>query len=238
MTLDTQRQRETPEGVTLTFPVAGPSIRFYAWLLDFLILALVQAVLGTFLGLLGPAGLGAFFICYFVLNWFYPVYFEVWSGGSTPGKKVMGLEVIHDDGTPVGLSASVVRNLLRAADVLPFLYATGLVTMLLDRDFRRLGDLAAGTLVIHREKPSLIDEVPREAPLAPPFPLLRTERRALVDFASRLPRWNPERAGELATVARPLTGEGGGRSAARLVGMANWILGRSLEPEQGQEAEG
>ncbi|MEO1088638.1 MAG: RDD family protein, partial [Acidobacteriota bacterium] len=132
-----------------------------------------------------------------------------------------------DDGTPISLVPSVIRNLLRTADFLPAANAAGLVTMTLDRDFRRLGDLAAGTLVIHRDQHSEADGVPPENPVVPAVALLSEERRALVDYASRLPRWHAARAQELAGYLYPLTGATGVDGVRRLVGMANWTLGRA-----------
>ena len=227
--LDTRRQRETPEGITLTFPVAGPSVRLMAWLIDAILIAVLMTAFSMVLGFMGQTGTGLYLVVLFVLWWFYPVIFEVWRDGMTPGKKRFGLQVIHDDGTPVGWTASLLRNLLRSADFLPFGFLAGLVSMLLDRDFRRLGDLAAGTLVVHHERVSQNGQVARQEPVAPPVVLLQDERRALIDFASRLPRWNIERAKELARVAYPLTRAPGEKGLERLVGMANWVLGRRGE---------
>ena len=72
-----------------------------------------------------------------------------WSG-QTPGKRLFGLAVLNDDGTPVRWPGALTRNLLRAVDFLPFLYGVGLIAMLLNRDFKRLGDLAAGTVVVYQ----------------------------------------------------------------------------------------
>lgn len=238
MKIDTQQHRETPEGVTLTFPTAGPPIRLMAWLLDALLIGMVQILLAIVLGLLGGVGSGLYLIAAFLLTWFYPVFFEVWSDGSTPGKKRMGLQVVNDDGTPVDLVASLIRNLLRTADFLPAAFAAGLVTMTLDRDFRRLGDLAAGTLVIHRRRLRDLGRVPEEIPVAPPVVLSSEERRMLVDYASRLPRWNYERAQELANIVQPLTGERGDAGVRRLVGIANWTLGRTAAHESAANGDG
>ena len=227
--LDTDRHRDTPEGVTLALPVAGPAVRFFAWFLDTMVVLLAYAALASILGLLGDLGVGLSLLVLFLLLWFYPVFFEVRRNGITPGKKSLGLQVIHADGTPVELTASLLRNLLLAADFLPFFYGAGLVSMLVDRDFRRLGDIAAGTLVVHRERPQQVGEVPAEIPLAPPVALRRDERRAVVSFASRVTTWSGERAAELANLARPLTGSRGTEGVRRLVGMANWILGRNAE---------
>jgi len=78
----------------------------------------------------------------------YHVIFETVWNGETPGKRWMGLRVIKDGGYPVDFRSVVVRNLMRAADTLPLLYSLGLVVALLHRRYQRLGDMAAGTLVI------------------------------------------------------------------------------------------
>ena len=145
---DTVYRVESPEGIVLELHPAGPFVRLIAWLIDFGVRAILIFVL-VFAGeLLGQLGWGLFLIGFFVINWFYPVFFELFGNGATPGKRVFGLQVIKQNGTPVDLAASLVRNLLRTADYLPFFFGVGLVSMLSNRGFRRLGDLAAGTLVV------------------------------------------------------------------------------------------
>jgi len=148
--LDTIRLNETPEGVDLGLRVAGPAPRALALVADGAIRLVILLALSPLLALSG-LGLGLSLIVVFLLEWLYPVTFEVLSG-ATPGKRAMGLLVVHDDGTPVGLPASLIRNLLRVVDFFPLFYGVGLVCTLVDRDFRRLGDLAAGTLVVHAQR--------------------------------------------------------------------------------------
>ena len=124
--LDTRRRVETPEGVELDLAVAGPVSRASAWLIDSLIRIAVWFAVSVALVPMGPAGQGLALVAFFLLGWGYPVLFELVNHGATPGKSLLGLEVVHDDGTPVRLSASVVRNLLRAVDALPVAYAFGL----------------------------------------------------------------------------------------------------------------
>ena len=224
--LDTFRPVETPEGVEIGLRVAGPVVRFYAWLLDFAIRAVGYFVMLFGLGILGQSGIGLFFLALFLAEWFYPVCFEVWGHGATPGKRTMSLVVLHADGTPVGWTASMLRNLLRVADLLPLAYGFGLLSMLINRDFRRLGDLAAGTVVVHRDSLSLGLRVPAAEPLRPGVPLSLDEQRAVIDFAERLGTWSDERARELASLSTPLTSATGTEAVQRLVGMANWLLGR------------
>nr|GFD53798.1 hypothetical protein [Tanacetum cinerariifolium] len=81
----------------------------------------------------------------------------------------MGLRVVHDDGTPVGWSASLLRNLLRFVDMLPFGYSVGAFACLQHPLFKRLGDLAAGTLVIYRDAPTPRPTLPDAPPVMPPL---------------------------------------------------------------------
>ncbi len=87
-----------------------------------------------------------------VIEIFYFVFFEVFWRGSSPGKRALGLGVVGENGLPVSFTASLVRNLLRAVDILPLSYLTGLVTMLVAEPTRRLGDIAAGTIVIRYDR--------------------------------------------------------------------------------------
>lgn len=224
--LDTRRSVETPEGVELTLRVAGPPVRFLALAIDFAIRLAVYFAVSIPLGLLDQVGGGVFLLVLFVGEWLYPVYFEVNHGGATPGKRAMGILVLHDDGTPVGWAASMLRNLIRFADFLPLAYGFGLMTMLIHRDFKRLGDIAAGTLVVHRERTLDEARVGQASPLPPPTPLNLDEQRAILDFAERLPGWTPQRAQELAGLTHPLTASTGQDAVNRLLAMANWLVGR------------
>jgi uncharacterized RDD family membrane protein YckC len=219
--LDTVYRFETPEGVDLGLRVAGPVSRALAWLIDFIIRLVVFVALFIILvNLLGELGFGLFLVLWFLLMWFYPVVFEV-TKGATPGKKAMGLLVVHDNGTPIGWSASMVRNLLRAVDSLPlFFYFVGLVSVLLNRHFKRLGDMAAGTVVIYAERthePGNLAEVEAQAL---PVALSVEEQRALLDFAERSPGIAPARVEELAEF---ITEEVGPPAVDKVLGYAGWI---------------
>ena len=226
--LDTVRTIETPEGVALTVRVAGPVPRALAWGIDQLLRMFVWTVLGSPLALMGETGVGLMLIGMFALEWFYPVYFEVRWDGATPGKQVLGLKVVHDDGTPVGWSASVIRNLLRFGDFLPVAYGIGLAAMLMDRDFRRLGDLAASTLVVYAGDAGARAAPPVEgAPLAPPVALSLDAPRAVLDFAGRSKAWSEERREEVALLLAPLWAASTGPQAlSRVLGLAAWLSGR------------
>jgi len=187
---------------------------------------------GAGLALAGQLGLGIFLVVFFLAEWFYPVFFEVLADGQTPGKKSMGLRVVNHDGTPIGWSASVIRNLLRVADFLPFFYVAGLVSMLCSRSFQRLGDLAAGTLVINLREASPASRTPaRRGPevagarLAR-LPLSSIEQRSILGFSERSAELSAQRVEELADLLEPLTGCRGAEGSEALFRIANGIAGR------------
>lgn len=223
--LDTTRAVPTPEGIELRLHLAGPVPRALAWSCDLLLRFVVLIAAGWVLGMLGRFGWGLILVIAFLLEWLVPAAFEVWADGSTPGKKALGLMVLHDDGTPVGWPAALVRNLLRAVDFLPVAYGFGLVATLLNRDFKRLGDIAAGTVVIYRPPPLRDATIPSAAPVPPLRPLTLTEQRAVLDFAERLPSLTPERAREVAGFAASITGASPDRATERLVQVANHLSG-------------
>lgn len=219
--VDTLRFQETPEGVDMELRVAGPAVRAAALGIDTLIKGGLYLALTPLLGFSG-LGLGLVLLGMFVLEWFYPVLFEIWRG-ATPGKRAMGLMVVQDDGTPVTPAASVIRNLLRVVDFLPLFYGTGLVSTLVDRDFRRLGDLAAGTLVVHVEPRLSRGEIPRHAPLPLPRPLPLEAQQAILDYAERSPRLSPQRRAELAEALSWLSHRKGAAAEDAVLGYANFL---------------
>jgi uncharacterized RDD family membrane protein YckC len=225
--LDTVRRVATPEGVEITLRVAGPVPRALAYTLDLLLRGAVMFALMIAVSALGNFGSAIMLLAAFLLEWLYPVFFEVLSAGATPGKRAMGLIVLNDDGTPVRWPASLTRNLLRAIDFLPFLYFIGFVTMVANRDFKRLGDLAANTLVVYRDEKPFAASIPEAGPIAPSMPLTLAEQRTLLDFSERSNRLTAERAAELAEIVAPLTtGHSGPAAVQHIVGIANHLVGR------------
>jgi uncharacterized RDD family membrane protein YckC len=225
--LDTTARIGTPEGIELTLRVAGPVPRALAWVLDLLIRGIMLFVIALGAGALGEFGAAIMMLSMFLLEWLYPAWFEVNWSGATPGKRALGLMVLHDDGTPVRWSAALTRNLLRALDFLPFMYFLGYCAMVSNRDFKRLGDLAANTLVVYREEKPRALKIPEATPFAPPFPLSAGEQRTVLDFAERSARLTPERSAELAEIAASLTaGRTGEAATGRLVALANHLMGR------------
>jgi len=158
----------TPEGLPLGLQLAGAGSRFIAGGIDlvveFVIIGLIGAVVANVAG--GAVALALITVSAFVVIWFYHVLFEVLGGGRTPGKRLVHLRVLRDDGTPVDLPASAVRNLLRIVDLM-LLFVPALLSMLFTKRNQRLGDLAAGTLVV-RDAPKLSPSPPAAAaaPLA------------------------------------------------------------------------
>ena len=162
---------ETPEQVELEFAVAGIGSRFVAVLIDhliqfgfFFVFGILAAVLfgslANRINLLGKWVLAAFIVVDFLLIWGYYALFEAYWHGQTPGKHIMKLRVIKDSGRQITLFEAMSRNLVRIIDYLPALYLTGVITMLCTKRHQRLGDLAAGTIVVHErsdEQPLMIE---------------------------------------------------------------------------------
>jgi uncharacterized RDD family membrane protein YckC len=226
--LDTTRRVATPEGIELTLRLAGPVPRAIAWVIDLALrLAVVLAVLLASAPL-GRAGMGLALLTAFFVEWLLPACFEALWHGQTPGKRAMRLRVLNEDGTPVQWPGALTRNLLRAADFLPFLYGVGLLSMLANRDFKRLGDLAAATVVVYDPEQRLAARnIAQAPPVPPPVPLDLAEQRALLELAERAASLTAERLEELAELPRPRVGSlDGPRAAARLLGIANYLAGR------------
>jgi uncharacterized RDD family membrane protein YckC len=149
---------DTPEQIALHYDIAGIGSRFCAAIIDFIILTLIM-VAGMFV--ISNLGLVNIFnqkfnnwliallnMIIFALSWGYYTFFEFISNGQSPGKRLLKIRVITEGGSSVSFAASVIRNLVRIVDFLPVLYGVGMIVMMLDTKWRRLGDIAAGTLVI------------------------------------------------------------------------------------------
>ena len=175
MEYEDRRTISTPEGVQLALPLAGIGTRFMALAIDLLIgfTVLTLAVLAA--GALGDelaasivaaCGLLAVYVGYHVVM-------EVFGGGRTIGKRAAGLQVVSDGGAQVGLRASLIRNVLRLIEGLLLMYVPAMISVLSTRNNQRLGDLAAGTLVIRDVKPASV--------VAPSTPFVAAERYASWD---------------------------------------------------------
>jgi uncharacterized RDD family membrane protein YckC len=173
MTLSDERlDIQTPENVAFDYQVAGIGSRFLATILDTILVGLLEVVIILVLALVGRAIAGtawvdrisAWILAIFGLiatlfYWGYYIFFEMLWNGQTPGKRWVNLRVIRTDGTPITLSESLIRNLARLVDFLPAAYGIGVITMFIDKQSRRLGDLAAGTLVVQDRAPLSIQDL-------------------------------------------------------------------------------
>jgi len=199
-----------------------------AWLTDVAIRSVVWIVFIIMLGASAietrspPLVIGLFLIMQFVVSWFYTTLFEAMTG-STPGKRAFGLWVVHDNATPITWSGALVRNFLRVIDFLPFIYIVGLVSLLMDNRFRRLGDLAAGTLVIYRDSSTEAASFKHDVGLPPPEWLSKDDRQAVVDFAERSSSLSADRQQELANILSHLIDDDMD-AVHTLKSWANWIL--------------
>ncbi|MGB0595523.1 MAG: RDD family protein [Rubripirellula sp.] len=234
--LDTTIAVVTPENISFEYQLAGPFRRLPAFLIDFVvrwvvILAIVLLIwiTGGLINLsqLGPFMLATTFLVYFIISWFYGTLMETYFNGRTVGKWACGLRAIDIDGRPISGKRALIRNLLRVADLMPlaaissvapdvppaFMIPTGMVgltTMICTRRMQRLGDLAAGTMVIVDERswrlPVVKVDDPRVPALASFFPgdhrVSRSMARTLAIYAERRHYLTPARRRE---VARHLT---------------------------------
>jgi uncharacterized RDD family membrane protein YckC len=186
----------TPENVDLHLELAGAAARIWAAFLDILIMAvaifsisLVLIVAGGFISSLpiaqaAKSGIVAWlsFIYIFLLaitTTGYFIYFEGKWQGQTPGKRVMHIRVIEANGQPIGWSAAFIRNLLRIVDNIALI---GVLFLIFDRHERRIGDLAAGTLVIRERQTSLADTSLKLRSLTPPLSFIDPGQLSTKDF--------------------------------------------------------
>lgn len=150
---------ETPELVAIQMPIAGIGSRFIALLVDYLIWIPGILVVGRLFAFFLPSlkafnslseqwAFAVYLFLIFLFNWGYFTLFEAFWNGRTPGKRVARIRVIQRSGRPIGLFESMARNFIRYVDQIPFFYAVGAIAIFVTRDHQRLGDLAAGTLVV------------------------------------------------------------------------------------------
>jgi len=200
----------TPERVALSLPVAGIGYRSIAYLVDVLILfsfwlvayfifSLVVVDVLAIVESLSSLTRTLAVLGWFATQWLFWTVSEVFWNGQTPGKRLLRIRVVREDGGPVGFFESAVRNLCRVIDFVPMAYAAGLLTMLVTRQNRRLGDLLAGTLLIREEKFDLdkyrpsapIDALPVGRPLGL-APLAPAELELLLGFLARRGSFSPD----------------------------------------------
>lgn len=217
MALDNTAEVETPEHVRFHYRVAGPVRRILAYLIDLLVRALVLLGLALvfFVALHGTVATAGFVaVVAFVLEWAYYVVFETIGDGRSPGKRALSLRVVKEGGYPIGFIDSVLRNLLRPADWLPFGYVLGLFVTAADSRFRRIGDRVAGTLVVVEERsrvapPLTIAPAPTAAELEalPARPPLSAWEKETLELYLRRVDLTPARRTELAQMIAPTLGQ-------------------------------
>jgi uncharacterized RDD family membrane protein YckC len=156
--LDRQLIINTPEQVSLEFHVAGIGSRFMALFVDsliqivlFLVLTFVQVLTSLSLKLGRNWAMALFIIGSWLVYWGYFALFEALMQGQTPGKRTVGIRVVKDSGRGIKPGEAVARNFLRIIDWLPGLYVFGLISMLVSKEKKRIGDYVAGTVVVHEK---------------------------------------------------------------------------------------
>jgi uncharacterized RDD family membrane protein YckC len=220
--IDTRVEIVTPENIAFQYRLAGPFRRLGAYVLDVLIrvgVLFVSFMLVIFVfGIAGLPGMGAgvWLIAWFLLDWFYGGVFEAFWNGQTPGKHVLRLRVVSDEGQPINGLQAVLRNLLRTVDAQPVLllnpalgvptYLLGLITATTNDRFQRLGDLAAGTMVIVEEpqrhygmaRVNEPEAIRLAADLPASLPISRSLARALSTYVQRRQTFPWQRRAEIA----------------------------------------
>lgn len=212
-------------GVDVNLALAGPGSRSYAFVIDWhirVLLALAWLIVGmlivsgslTWRGV-KAGGLSALLVAApaLILYFLYHPIVEVFMHGQTPGKRIAGVRVVSRDGGIPGFGAIMIRNIFRLVDSLPAFYAVGLATTFVSAQRIRIGDMAAGTLLVFEDKPA-----------AQNFIGLAGDGRAITDLAATdlaaqiLDRWPQLAVEKRESIARALLErtagpEGAGRAA-------------------------
>jgi uncharacterized RDD family membrane protein YckC len=159
ITLNSALHVETPEGVVFSFHLASPLRRALAYGLDFGLVIAVTEALGRAVQVVAVVGtdwaVALSTMASFVISVAYGISLEWWWRGQTLGKRLLHLRVIDSEGMRLRPRQVIIRNLLRAVDMLPILYLMGALSTLLSSKAQRLGDLAAATIVIH--EPAVVE---------------------------------------------------------------------------------
>ena len=217
---DTSIEIVTPENIAFEYRVAGPFLRLPAYLIDLAIrgiafgLGTLAVAITLSLGGLEFVGIAFAFVWWFLLTWFYGGVFESYWNGQTPGKRLLGIRVVTVEGQPINAVQAVLRNFLRIVDGQPavqlldwpMMYLVGLATAAMNDRFQRLGDLAAGTMVVIEERQWFQGIVRLREPTAielagripADFQASRTLARALATYVERRETFSMPRRLEIA----------------------------------------
>jgi len=225
--LDNKTYRALPEGVSVNLAPAGIAVRSNAYLIDFLIRSGVMTVFVIAFSFMGDVGTGLILLLYFTLSWGYYIYFEA-KNGQTPGKKKFNLRIVQDNGLPPKLSHIVLRNLLRSADAFPFVYCLGLVVMVSGKESKRIGDWAAGTLVVYDEDPQINALTKEYVSKVPNFNLSTEEQMAVIAFSQRSDELSTSRQAELANILSTQLAVTDDQASQKLNEIAQYYSGQEI----------
>lgn len=225
MKLDNRFALETAEGIDIFLSPAGLGVRSLAFFYDLLIRGAILFVASLLLGAAGKMGGGLLLLIIFLLEWFYPVIFEIFKG-ATPGKKALGLTVVYDNGLPVSLPGSLIRNLFRSIDILPFGYFSGAVCMMSSKRFKRIGDVLAGTMVVYKDTPYHPVQFDFDKGNTENIRLTVEQQSAVIAFAERSHSLSNQRQQELADIMAPVLGCEKHMAVAKLKTLAAQLVGK------------
>lgn len=152
MELDDRVTVAGAEGIDLDLVLAGVGSRGAAFLVDLLLQVVVLAAVTAAAGAAGVVGPAVVAVAVFLIFLGYPILAEAFAGGRTVGKAALGISVVSVDGTAETFLAATIRNVVRLVDSLPGVYLVGIIAVLATSRNQRVGDLAAGTLVVHRPR--------------------------------------------------------------------------------------
>ena len=233
---DTSVELITPENISFHYRTAGPFRRLPAYLIDLIIRIMViiglAIVLRLVLGLVFRAdgtAVGLIMLAVYFMEYFYAAIFEAYLNGQTPGKNLLHLRVMSSDGQPINGMQAVLRNFVRAVDTMPTIvfvmdqntgaslllpmYMLAFWTAAMNKRQQRLGDLAAGTMVVAEEpqpmygvlKVTEVEVVELARQIPKDFQVSRSLARALSDYVSRRKGFSWNRRAEIAAhVGEPL----------------------------------
>ena len=203
----------TPEQVDITYTTAGLGYRFTALLIDtiiqsiilFLLIASMETSFLLFGGSSSDLSIALFIVIFAVVYHGYFFIFELLLKGKTPGKALMKIQVVRIDGRAADVSGIILRNIVRLVDFLPAFYAIGVISMFVNKDSRRLGDLVAGTIVIVERKQNTLNMILAEQDTVVNTALSNQEYAVIRDFFARQGNLTAEARSRLAAaIAAPL----------------------------------
>jgi len=230
---DSSLKALTPEGVEFVLFPAGLPVRTLAYAIDKSIQWIIILVTSTTISIFRESmGVWLALILNFIVDWFYHVICELTFRGQSLGKRMTGIRVVKNDGSPVDPSSSFLRNLMRFADTFFFCFPIAFITIAASSGFRRIGDWAGGTLVVYTSmaknnpKNSLSLILEKYEPITPSRPLCGDEKEAVINFARRYPLLGEARANEIAGIYAPyLKNDDSLTDASFLLGIARKLSG-------------